>query len=284
MNDALEIQGLQKSYPNFELSQIDLRVPKGCIMGLIGQNGAGKSTMIKSILNLIHKDNGTITFWGKSLDEEGIREQIGVVFDETALQLALTPEKLGKISQKAYRNWDMELYYQYLEQFHLDRKKKIKEFSRGMQVKLSISLALAHHPKLLILDEATSGLDPIVRDDILDLFLEFVQSEENSILMSSHITSDLEKVADYITFIHNGSILFSKEKDELVYTYGIARCKEVQFQQIDKSDMLAWKKEDYQYNVLLKDRRRAAQKYKDLVVDVPNIDEIMLMYVKGKRV
>ncbi|MCL2201616.1 MAG: ABC transporter ATP-binding protein, partial [Oscillospiraceae bacterium] len=167
--------------------------------------------------------------------------------------------------------------------FKLSEKKKIKAFSRGMTMKLAVAVALSHHPRLLILDEATSGLDPIVRDDILDVFLDFVQDENNSILFSSHITSDLEKVADYITFIHDGKIIFSEAKDKLIYNYGIMRCKAAQFELVDKSDILAFRKHDYQIDVLVSDRQAAEKKYRDVAFDNITIEEIMLMLIKGER-
>lgn len=169
----------------------------------------------------------------------------------------------------------------YLKQFALPADKEIKTFSKGMKMKLSIAAALSHDPKLLILDEATSGLDPVMRDDILDVFLDFVQDENHSILMSSHITTDLEKVADYIAFLHNGKIIFDKEKDELIYRYGIIRCSSSQFEKLDKEDILACRKKDYQWDVLVADREKAARRYKDFVIDNATIDDILLLYVKG---
>jgi ABC-2 type transport system ATP-binding protein len=182
-----------------------------------------------------------------------------------------------------FSKWDNALFKEYLSKFKLPEKQKIKGFSRGMTMKLGVAVALSHHPKLLILDEATSGLDPIVRDDILDVFLDFVQDENNSILLSSHITSDLEKVADYITFIHNGNIILSEKKDVLIYNYGVMRCKSAQFEKIDKADILAYRKHDYQIDVLVSDRQDVERKYRDIVIDNISIEEIMLMLVKGER-
>ena len=284
MDNILEVRNLTKQYADFTLDHVSFSIPKGTIMGLIGENGAGKSTTINAILDLIHKDDGTVTFWGQELSSaKQLKEDIGVVFDGINFYETLTAAKVGKISQTAYKQWDDRLYREYLNRFQLPTDKEIKTFSKGMKMKLCIAVALSHRPKLLILDEATSGLDPVMRDDILDVFLEFVQDEEHSILISSHITTDLEKVADNITFIHHGKVLFCKAKDELRYQYGIIRCGAAVFDEIDKSEILAYRKEDYQWNVLVADKEKARRRYKNAVVDDAAIDDIMLLYVKGER-
>lgn len=283
MTDAiLQIENLTRQYPGFLLDHISFSIPKGSIMGLIGENGAGKSTTIKAALNLIKRDEGKVTFWGQDLSlSEGLKEDIGVVFDGINFYETLTPAKVGNISGAAYKQWDSSLYHNYLQRFQLPADKEIKNFSKGMKTKLCIAAALSHDPKLLILDEATSGLDPVIRDDILDVFLEFVQDENHSILMSSHISSDLEKIADYITFIHQGKVLFCQSKDELRYRYGIIHCKTEVFHTIDPSEILAFRKDDYQWNVLTSDKERARRKYKNAVIDDASIDDILLLYVKG---
>lgn len=284
MDNILEVRNLIKQYADFTLDHVSFSIPKGTIMGLIGENGAGKSTTINAILDLIHKDDGTVTFWGQELSSaKQLKEDIGVVFDGINFYETLTAAKVGKISQAAYKQWDDRLYREYLNRFQLPTDKEIKTFSKGMKMKLCIAVALSHRPKLLILDEATSGLDPVMRDDILDVFLEFVQDEEHSIMISSHITTDLEKVADNITFIHHGKVLFCKAKDELRYQYGIIRCGAAAFDEIDKSEILAYRKEDYQWNVLVADKEKARRRYKNAVVDDAAIDDIMLLYVKGER-
>ncbi len=284
MEMSLQIENITKRYAGFELDHVSFSIPKGTIMGFVGENGAGKSTTIKAILDLIKKEEGTVTFWGEELaSSKQLKENIGVVFEGINFYETLTPVKVGKISKAAYTQWDDFLYQGYLKRFGLPLDKEIKNFSRGMKMKLSLAVALSHRPKLLILDEATSGLDPVMRDDILDVFLEFMQDEEHSVLMSSHITTDLEKIADYITFIHKGKILFCKSKDELRYRYGIIRCGAVLFEQIDKKEILAWRKDEYQWNVLVADKEKAKQKYKTAVIDDATIDDILLMYVKGEQ-
>lgn len=284
MENILQVENLSKHYSGFNLDNVSFSVPKGTIMGLIGENGAGKSTTIKTILGLVKKDGGKVSFWGQELSKsKQFKEDIGVVFDDINFYETLTPEKAGKISAAAYKQWDKELYGNYLKRFGLDENKEIKSLSKGMKTKLCIAVALSHKPKLLILDEATSGLDPVMRDDILDVFLDFVQDEEHSVIMSSHITADLEKIADYITFIHKGKVILSKSKDDLRYNYGIIRCGEKLFSQINKGEILAFRKEDYQYSVLVSGKEKAGRKYKNAVVDPASVDEIMLLYVKGGR-
>lgn len=284
MDTLLKVENLTKRYTSFQLDHVSFSIPKGTIMGLIGENGAGKSTTINAILDLIHKDEGKVTFWGQELSSsKQLKEDIGVVFGGINFYETLTPSKVGRISGAAYKQWDETIYQDFLKRFQLPADKEIKTFSKGMKMKLCIAVALSHKPKLLILDEATSGLDPVMRDDILDVFLEFVQNENHSILMSSHITTDLEKVADYITFIHQGKVLFCKTKDELRYHYGIIRCGAALFGQIDKAEILAYRKDDYQWNVLVADKEKAVKKYRNAVVDNATIDDILLLYVKGEQ-
>lgn len=285
MKDVLTVKGLTKNYQDFTLDHVSFEIPQGSIVGLIGENGAGKSTIIKAVLGLIKKDDGEITLFGRqdgALNTK-IKEQIGVVFDGSNFSGDLSPRKLNKVFKDIYRSWDEDLYISLLEKMAVPVNQKIKTFSKGMKMKLSLVAAFAHHPKLLILDEATSGLDPVMRDDILDMFLEFVQDEENSILVSSHITSDLEKVADYIIFVHNGSVIFSKPKDELLENYGIIKCGDAAFERIEKEDRVACRKLDYEWQILVEDRNRIQKKYKDAMVIPATIDEIMLLYVKGEN-
>ena len=285
MGSILQVENLTKQYTDFTLDHVSFSIPKGSIMGLIGENGAGKSTTINAILDLVQKDDGIVRFWGEELscNPKKLKEDIGVVFDGINFYETLTPNKIGKVSAAAYQQWDDSLYKEYLKKFQIPNDKEIKTFSKGMKMKFCIAVALSHKPKLLILDEATSGLDPIMRDDILDIFLDFVQDENHSIMMSSHITTDLERVADYITFIHQGKVLFCKSKDELIYNYGIIRCGAAMFDSIDKSEILAYRKCDYQWNVLIANKEKARRKYQSAVIDDASIDDILLMYVKGDK-
>lgn len=283
MNHALTISGLTKTYPDFVLDHVSFTVPSGSIVGLIGENGAGKSTTIHAALGLIQKEAGHAAILGKEELDAETREQIGVVFDGSNYPEILSPKKISRVMKHIYRSWDEPAYLRLLKQFSLPLDKPIRQFSKGMKMKLAITAALSHHSKLLILDEATSGLDPVIRDDILDMLLDFVQDEEHSILISSHITSDLEKIADYIVFIHEGKVVFSKPKDELTEQYGIIKCGAAQFDAIEKSDIIVSRKMDYEWQVLISDRDKMQKKYRDALIVPATIDEIMLLYIKGEK-
>ncbi len=283
MTNALTISGLTKTYKDFTLDHVSFTVPNGSIVGLIGENGAGKSTTINAALGLIQKEDGHVSILGNEELDNDIKEQIGVVFDGSNYPELLSPDKINRIMKNIFHSWDEQTYFQLLKQFSLPTDKQIKQFSKGMKMKLAVSAALSHHSKLLILDEATSGLDPITRDDILDMLLDFVQDEEHSILVSSHITSDLEKIADYIVFIHEGKVVFSKAKDELLEQYGIIKCGAAQFDALDKSDVIVYRKMDYEWQVLIADRAKMQKKYPKAMIVPVTIDEIMLLYVKGDK-
>lgn len=220
MDFALEVRGLHKTYKEFELKDISLQLPKGCVLGLIGENGAGKSTLINAVLGLVDSEYESLKVLGQEFagNEKKIKEEIAVIFDKTCYDLAMTPLFIGKILSNVYSNWDMEKYHNYLERFELPKKKKLKEFSKGMKMKLEFAAALSHDPKLIILDEATSGLDPVFRDEILDILREYTEDEEHTILISSHITSDLDKISDYIAFLHEGRLYYL----HLSYKHSIA--------------------------------------------------------------
>ena len=285
MEYAIEVRNLTKEYENFKLENVSFNVGKGTIMGFIGENGAGKSTTIKEILNLIKKDNGLITVLGKEINrnEKGIKNELGIVLNDGNFNEKLNVKAINKIMKNIYKRWDDDVFYKYIEKFNIDTSKKIEEFSKGMKMKLSIAIALSHKAKILILDEATSGLDPVARDEVLDILMEFIQNEENSILMSSHITSDLEKIADYITFIHNGKIIFSENKDKLIYDMGVVKCTEKQFKAIEVQDRMFYKKGIFNYEVLIDNRDEFSKKYPSLVINNSNLEEIMLFYIKGDK-
>ena len=283
MTNAFTVSGLTKTYQDFVLDQVSFSVPSGSIVGLIGENGAGKSTTINAALGLIQKESGQVSIFGKEGLDGDTKEEVGVVFDGSNYPEILSPRKLNGVMKRIYRSWDEAAYFRLLNQFSLPPEKRIKQFSKGMKTKLAISVALSHHSRLLILDEATSGLDPVIRDDILDMLLDFVQEEDHSILVSSHITSDLEKIADYIVFIHEGKVVFSKPKDELMEQYGIIKCGAAQFDALEKTDVIAYRKMDYEWQVLVAGREKIQKKYPRAMVVPAAIDEIMLLYVKGEK-
>ena len=285
MENSIEIKNISKSYPDFKLENISLNVPKGSIVGLVGENGAGKTTTIKAILNIIDT-RGEIKIFGKDNKkyEKEIKKDIGVVLDDSFLSEYLTAKNINLIMKEFYNNWDKEKYFNYLKQFDLPTNKTIKEFSSGMKMKLKIVVAISHSPKLLILDEPTSGLDPIVRNEILDIFRKFIEEDENrAILMSTHITTDLEHIADYIVFIEKGNIIFNLPTEELLENYGIVKCSKEDFEKINNTDYIKYKKEKYQYEVLVANKYDFKRKYNINVIDKPTIEDIMLFYVKGEK-
>ncbi len=243
--NALEIRNLTKSYPGFTLDNLNLTLPSGCIMGLIGENGAGKSTTIKLILNMLHKDSGSITILRKDNTDsiELTKEDIGVVMDEVGIPECLTIKQVGKVMKNTFRNWDDAEYARLAQKLALPDKKQFKEFSRGMKMKLGIAIALSHNAKLLILDEATAGLDPVVRDEVVEMLSDFTRDENHSILISSHIVSDLEKLCDYIAFIHKGKLLLCEEKDQLLAEYGLIHCTSEEQQNLP-AEAIKYKKEN----------------------------------------
>lgn len=216
-------------------------------------------------------------------EDTDIREKIGIVYDGDNFPGYFTAKQIGRVMEGVYKSWDNGMFYEYLRRFRLNDGQKISEYSKGMTMKLAVAAALSHQPELLILDEATSGLDPVMREEMLDIFLDFVGDENHSILMSSHITGDLEKIADYITFIHNGRIILTETKDHLIYNYGVLRCREKDYEMIDKKDILGWRRRDYQVDVLVSDFKKAAKKYPQMVLDHTTVDEILLILTKGER-
>ena len=283
MNNALEVSHLTKDYGSFKLDDVSFTVPSGTIMGLIGENGAGKSTTIKCILNMLHRDGGTITVFGRDnqADERAVKEQIGVVLDECLFHDLLQPKQIGKILSSLYPNWDNQIFEHYRKKFGLTGNKTVKEFSRGMKMKLAIAAAFATRPRLLILDEATSGLDPVVRDEILDEFLEFIQDENHAILISSHITSDLEKAADYISYLHKGKVALTGAKDELLDTYGKLVCGRADLERVDPSLLVGVRTSQFGCEALVKDRHTFTRRYPALTVDPVTLEDIMVLTGKG---
>ena len=286
MKNVIEIKNLKKSYKdNFELGPINLNIPSDLIIGLIGENGAGKTTLLKSILNVVKINEGSIKIFNKDFKKEEniIKEEIGVVLDNTFFPELLSPNDINIIMKGIYKNFDSNLFFKYLKDFNLNSKTIIKEMSKGMRKKLEIITALSHHPKLLILDEPTSGLDPVVRDEILELFQTFINDEEHSIIFSTHITSDLEKIADKIIFIDNGKVLLEDECQEILNNYGILKCSLEEFDKIDKDDIISYKKNKYNCEILINNRSKLKKKYKDFIVDKVTLEELMVLMIKGVK-
>lgn len=285
MDAILELDRLTKRYPGFCLDELSLTVPSGAIVGLIGENGAGKTTTINLIIHAIEKDSGEIRIFGKDniIYEKELKQSIGMVQDTCNLPLMFTISDIETVMSRIYIGWDRDQFRTLIQKFNLPAGQEIWTFSKGMKVKLNFAIALAHHSRLLLLDEATSGLDPVMRDEILDLLLDFVQDEGNSVLLSTHITGDLEKIADYVAFLHEGNLLFCKPKDELIYHYGIVHCGAEQFAKMDQRDIVAWRRQDYEHQVLVADRAGAAKKYPGYIIDPAALDDIMLLHIKGER-
>ncbi len=276
--NALEIRNLTKSYTGFQLDHLNLTLPNGCILGLIGENGAGKSTTIKLILDMIRRDDGHITILGKDNREsiQLLKQDIGVVLDDVGIPECLTAAQVGKIMENTFTRWDNSVYAGYLKKFSLSVNKPFKEFSRGMKMKLGIAVALSHDPKLLILDEATSGLDPVIRDEIIDIFSEFTRDVHHSILISSHIVSDLEKICDYIAFLHKGKLLLCEEKDVLMEQYGLVQCSQAQLAQLDPNAIKGKKSSPYGVQALVL-RNRIPRGWH---ISPVNIEELFIFMVK----
>lgn len=284
MKNVIEIKDLVKKYEKFELGRINLEIPSGCIIGLIGENGAGKTTLIKSILNIIKKEQGSIKLFGQEIgDNNLIQEEIGVVLDNSFFPELLTAKDINSTMKSIYSNWDEKLFQKYIQNFNLPFDKAIKTLSKGMRKKLEIATALSHHPKLLILDEPTSGLDPVVRSEVLDIFLKFIGDEEHTILLSTHITSDLEHIADQIVFIDKGKILLHKDRDELLEEYGILKCSLNDFSMIMPEDIMQYKKNKYGYEILIGDRNKLSKKYANFVIDKITLEELMVLIIKGEK-
>lgn len=283
--NAIEIRGLTKKYDGFTLDNVNFNVSKGSIMGFIGQNGAGKTTTIRSLLNIIPIDSGKIKILGMDhiKDEKAIKERIAVVFDELPFQDIFTAANMEKIFRGIYSQWNCETYESFLDRFQLPRRKKIGQFSKGMKMKLQIACALSHNAELLIMDEATTGLDPVIRCEILDIFLEYLENEDHSILMSSHITSDLEKIADSVTFIDRGKLLVSGYKDDILESHGVVKCSGKDFKNIEPDDFISARINDFGAEVMVSDREAIGRKYSGLVIDSTTLEEIMVYYVNKNK-
>lgn len=281
MENALEIRGLCKAYQDFTLQDVSFTLPRGGVMGFIGENGAGKTTTIKSILNLIHRDAGEIKILGMDncKEERAVKERIGVVLEDANFINILTAREVNILMGKTYPRWNTEQFFAYMKRFNISESKRIGDYSKGMRMKISIATALSHDAELLIMDEPTSGLDPMVRDEVLDVFYDFMQDEQHAILLSSHITSDLDKIADYITFIHEGKILFFESREELMNTYGVLRCTEEQLSALDSAAVRAKRVGAFGCEALV--RRDGVPS--NWQVEQANIEQIMLLMTRGEN-
>lgn len=274
--NAIEIKNLSKNYKDFSLDRISFTLPSGCILGLVGENGAGKSTIIKLMLDMIKKDSGEIHLLGEDYTLCS-KEDIGVVTEENGLPECMNIKEINSILKNIYKNWEEKTFFDYINKFSLPISKKIKDFSKGMKMKLYIAAALSHKAKLLILDEATSGLDPVVRDEILDIFYEFTRDENHSILISSHIVSDLEKLCDYIAFIHKGQLILCEEKDEMLNNYSFVQCDEGTLNNIDKTSILSFIKTNYSVNAVIKNSAVNV----NMNASPVNLEELFIYMIRG---
>lgn len=279
--NAIEIVNLQKRYAQFKISNLNLTLPEGGVMGLIGENGAGKSTLIKLMMNLIRRDGGEIRVLGKGQEEhfEVTKQDIGVVFDETGLPPSLKLPQLEKVMRLTYKNWDTTLFYQLADRFQLSSTQRFGTFSKGMKMKTGIAMAMAHRPRLLIMDEPTSGLDPASRDDVVRLLFEYTRSEERSVLISSHIVSDLEKLCDYITFMHQGNILLSEDKETIYESYGLIHCDRQQADSIPQECVISREDTSYSTEMIVRRVPEAAA----LQPEAVGLEKLFVALVKGGR-
>lgn len=286
--NVIELKDVSKDYGDFKLDDVSFSVPEGSVCGFIGQNGAGKTTTIQIILDAINRDSGEVYVFGKSMDKDSalLRENIGVVFDEMGFHDFLNARQINTIMKNVYKNWNQERYFEYLKLFSLPTKKACGSFSRGMRMKLQIATALSHNAKLLIMDEPTSGLDPIVRNETLQIFREYVVEEDHTILLSSHITGDLEKLADEVVFIDGGKIVLKGNKDEILEKHGILRCKKDELKNISESLLVSAETSSLGAEVLVNDRKAAEKLYPEMIIEPAELEQIMIYYVnraKGQK-
>ncbi len=281
--NSIEAVNIGKKYQDFTLENVSFTLPQGCIMGFIGQNGAGKTTVIKRLLGLT-SGQGQVILLGKENggQDPEIKQQIGVLMDGSFFSELLRPRDINSVLKHLYRRWDSNLYRQYLEQFEIPQNKLLSQLSKGMKAKVRLAAAMSSRPRLLILDEPASGLDPVARNQLNDIFQQFIQDEKNSIFLSTHITADLEKIADYVAFLHQGRLVFSEEKDFLLEQYGLAKGEPAQLDAL--GDWVISRKDGrYSAQALVKDREEAARLCPGLAIDRPSLDDIMVFFAKGER-
>lgn len=281
IKNVVELKDVTKDYGDFKLDQVSFTVPEGSVCGFIGQNGAGKTTTIKLMLDVIKADQGEIRLFGENIEKDSarLREDIGVVFDEMGFHEFMTGRDINIMMKNIYKNWDEEMFFDYLKRFSLPSRKQCGDFSRGMRMKLQIAVALSHHAKLLIMDEPTSGLDPIVRNEMLQIFREFVIEEDHTILLSSHITGDLEKLADEVVFINAGKIVLSGNKDDILEKHGLLKCKKSELEKISEPLIVNVQPGTFGVEVLVNDRKACEKLYPQMVIEPATLEDIMLFYV-----
>lgn len=276
----IEVNKLNKHFDEFALKDISIKLPKGKIVGLIGENGAGKTTLIKCILNVMHKDSGEVKLFNQKYNDE-LKEDIGVVFDDSFLNETFTIMDINLIMKNIYKKWDSKLFFKYIKSFKIPKNKEIKKLSTGMKKKIEIATCISRHPKVLILDEPTSGLDPVMRSEVLDMFQDFVSNKENSILLSTHITSDLEHIADDVIFISNGELIFDEPLKKIKESYVILELDKDEFKNIPKKEIIRFKENRLDYQVLI-DKKNMKKEYKKYIKDLTRLDDIMLLYIRGQ--
>ena len=277
----IEVNNLNKKFDEFALKDITIKLPKGKIVGLIGENGAGKTTLIKCILNVMHKDSGKVTLFGENY-KDSLKEDIGVVFDDSFMNETFTIMDLNLIMKHTFKKWDSSLFFKYIKTFKLPKNKEIKKLSTGMKKKIEIATCIARHPKVLILDEPTSGLDPVMRSEVLDMFEDFVSNKENSILLSTHITSDLEHIADDVIFISNGELIFDKPLKEIKESYIILELEKDEFKNFNKKEIIRYKENRLDYQILI-NKKNMKKSYDKYIKNITTLDDIMLLYIRGKQ-
>ena len=276
----IEVKHLNKKLDEFKLDDVSIKIPKGKIVGLIGENGAGKTTLIKCILNAMYKDSGKITLFGENYSNK-LKDDIGVVYDDSFINETFMISDINMIMSNIFKNWDSKLFYQYIKDYKIPVNKEFKKLSTGMKKKVEIAVAISHHPKVLILDEPTSGLDPVIRSEVLDMFQNFVDNTDNSILLSTHITSDLEHIADDVIFISNGKIIFDQKLKDIKNNYIVLEVEKDEFNNIDKKDIIKYKENRLDYLVLL-NKENMKKEYDKYIRSITSLDDIMLLYIRGE--
>lgn len=278
--NAVEIRGLCKSFGSFGLSDVSFDIPRGYVVGLIGENGAGKTTLIKCLTGAVIPDSGSIRIGG---EERSARPgEIGVVFDECHFFQQMNGRQIGRTMSGLFPGWDQASYDRMMSSFGIDQDKKLKDYSRGMRMKIQVAVALSHNPDVVLMDEATAGMDPAARDEFLDIVMEYMRDESHSVLMSSHITADLERIADYIVFIHGGRVVIDDTKDSILENYGIVKGSESQVLAIGRENIISTRRDGYGMSALVSDRNGVKEAYPELVVDPASLDDIMVMVIRGE--